>query len=140
MKKSTMELLDVLKNSPFIEQYLENESESLAKEELDEVLSKLIAKKNMKRSEIIKRSGLDKSYAYQIFSGEKIPSRQKLIALMFGMKLSTDEVQDVLKRTGYPPLYPRIEVDAVILFCLQKGLSITDANEFLYDLGYEILS
>lgn len=140
MKKSTIELLEILKKSPAIEQYLDNESESLAKEPLDEVLSKLIDEKGLKKSEIIKRSGLDKSYAYQIFSGEKTPSRQKLIALMFGMKLSSDEAQDILKRAGYPPLYPRIEVDAVILFCLQKGLGITDANEFLYDLGYEILS
>lgn len=139
MKKSTMELLEVLKKSPAIEQYLENESESLAKETLSEALARLTIEKNLKKSEIIKRSGLDKSYAYQIFSGEKEPSRSKLIALCFGMKLSADEVQTLLKTTGYPPLYPKIEVDAVILFCLNKGLGITDANEFLYDLGYELM-
>lgn len=140
MKKSTIELLEILKNSSSIEDYLEAENDSLSNKNLSEALSNLIVKKDLKKSEIISRSGLDKSYAYQILSGEKLPSRTKLIALCFGMNLEACDVQTLLKETGYPPLYPRIEVDAVILFCLQKGLSITDANEFLYDLGYEILS
>lgn len=139
MKKSTMELLESLQTSVSINDYFDKEKENLTKESLSDALTKLLAKHNLKKADVIRRCGLDSAYAYQIFSGDKEPSRTKLLALCFGMQLSAEETQILLKTTGYPPLYPRIECDAVILFSLEKKLGLMDANEFLYDLGFDLL-
>lgn len=45
-----------------------------------------------------------------------------------------------LKATGYPILYARMERDSAIIFCLQRNCALSDANELLYELGYEGLA
>ncbi len=54
----------------------------------------------------------------RIFAGEKIPSRDKLIALAFGLRLSEEETIKLLKISGNRELYARDERDALILFAL----------------------
>ena len=76
---------------------------------------------------------MNKAYVYQIFSGKKYPSRDKVIALSFGLGLSAEEAQTLLKQAGYRELYTRDPRDALLLFALGKGMSILAANELLYD-------
>ena len=49
------------------------------------------------------------------------------------------ETQQLLKATGYAPLYARLGRDSVILFALQHSLSLIEANNLLYDMNYPIL-
>ena len=53
--------------------------------------------------------------------------------------LSPEEAQQLLKLTGYPPLYVKVERDNAILFGLQKGLDIISMNSLLYELHLELL-
>lgn len=82
---------------------------------------------------------LDRAYVYQIFSGEKTPSRDKLIAIAFGLKLSDDETQKMLKISGNRELYARDKRDALILFALQHKKTIWDTNELLYSHNLTVL-
>lgn len=139
MKKSTEELLNILKSTADISSFINNHSENLTTLPLNEYLSQLLLEKSISKSDCIKKSGLDRTYCYQIFSGAKTPSRDKLLALCFGMKLTTDEVQQLLKQTGYPPLYPRIKRDSMIIFALNRNFSIEDANALLFEMDYTLL-
>ena len=65
--------------------------------------------------------------------------RDRLIALAFGMGLSEDEAQSLLKVSKNRELYARDERDAVILFALQRGQSILAANELLFEHGFKTL-
>ena len=100
----------------------------------------MIQAKNQDLPSLIRKSGLDRTYCYQIFDGRKRPSRDKVLALCFAMDLSFMEVQQLLKATGYPILYARMERDSAIIFCLQRNCALSDANELLYELGYEGLA
>lgn len=75
---------------------------------------------------------VDRIYVYKIFSGEKIPSRDKLIAIAFGLSLTDEETQKMLKLSGNRDLYARDERDALILFALQRGMTIYEINELLF--------
>lgn len=141
MKKSTMELLELLKKSSNISDFIEKTVDEFIEEKpLYQYLENLIEEKQLKKSDVIKRSGLDRGYAYDIFAGKKIPSRDKLLAICFAMELFEEEVQSLLKYTGYPQLYARIERESIILFGLQHHLSLMDVNELLYEMNYEYLS
>lgn len=141
MKKSTMELLELLKKSSNISDFIEKTVDEFIEEKpLYQYLENLIEEKQLKKSDVIKRSGLDRGYAYDIFAGKKIPSRNKLLAICFAMELFEEEVQSLLKYTGYPQLYARIERESIILFGLQHHLSLMDVNELLYEMNYEYLS
>lgn len=139
MKKSTDELLNILNNTSNISAYIEDQTENLTVTSPSLYLEDILSKKSLSKSQCIKKSGLDRTYCYQIFSGIKIPSRDKLLALCFGMELATDDVQQLLKNTGYPPLYPRDKRDSVILFALNRKLSIEDTNALLFEMNFALL-
>ena len=137
MKRTTEELLAILKKSSDISTFIENNSEDLMENiPLCQYLEQILIRKNLKKSDVIRLSGLDRKYCYEIFAGTKSPSRDKVLALCFAVQLSDSETMQLLKSIGYPQLYARIERDSVILFALQHNLSLTDANELLFELNY----
>lgn len=104
-----------------------------------EYLEQWLRKKQLTRAEVVRASNLNKAYVYQIFSGKKYPSRDKVIALTFGLHLTIEETQTLLKQAGYRELYPRAPRDALLLFALGRGMDIISANELLFDHEIEVL-
>lgn len=102
-------------------------------------LEMLLEEKKLKKADVVRDSQLNRKYVYQIFDGSKTPSRDKLIAIAFGLHLSEEEAQTMLKLSGNRELYPRDARDAVILFALQRGMTIIKTNDLLYDHGFNLL-
>lgn len=142
MRKSTQELLKLLNTAPHFSDYIENEEDNLIKQtSLCQYLNTLLDEKNITKSQMIKLSGLDRTYAYQILSGNrKNPDRDKVLAICFSLKLSFEETQNLLKSTGYPILYARIKKDSILIFALQHKLTLADVNEILYDFDFNTLA
>lgn len=137
--KSTDELNHEIKDATNIEDYLVRNKENMLTSNLPEYLNRLLTQKGLKRADVMRNSQLGRAYVYQIFSGKKIPSRDKLIAIAFGMGLSEDETQEMLKLTCNRELYARDERDVLILFALQKKKTVFEVNESLIDHGFSIL-
>jgi len=135
----TTELLNLLKSKDSYKEIIDNPRISFSNTTLAEYLSELIEVKKLKKTSIISKSGLERSYAYQIFAGKKIPSREKLLVLAFGMKLTFDEVQQLLKVNGYAQLYPKNKRDSIIIFALYKDQSILELNENLLAMGEMVI-
>ena len=72
-------------------------------------------------------------------SGMRTPDRKQLLCLAFGMRLSLDETQTLLKCAGYAPLDVKLPFDCVVIYGLVKGLSVVQTNELLYKYGVETL-
>ena len=138
-EKSTDELRHEIKSATDVEDYLTKNREYLLKESLSEHLHMLLSRKNLRRADVIRGSLLGRAYVYRIFAGDKIPSRDKLIALAFGLQLTEEETQKMLKLSGSRELYARDERDALLLFALQRNMTIMDANEMLLDHGLAVL-
>lgn len=139
MNKNTQELLKLLKNSRKIESYLSSQSKELQEFSLPEYLDKLLKEKNLKKSQCILEANLQRNYGYQIFSGERTPSRDKLLSLCIAMSLTPEETHSLLCATGYADLYPKNKRDSILIFSLEKHLNLLDTNELLYDLGEKTL-
>jgi transcriptional regulator with XRE-family HTH domain len=140
MEKTTDELMEILKSKKSINEYFQDEIDELVFSSLSEYLELLINEKKLKKSDVIKRSNLDKNYAYQIFNGNKTnPSRDKMIMLAFGLKLSVVETRKLLKISNSSDLYVRNPRDSVIIFALNKGFDLIKANEYLNDYNLELL-
>lgn len=106
---------------------------------LSEYLMALLKQRSFRRSDVVRDSGLEKAYVYQIFKGEKKPSRDKLIAITFGLHLSVEETQRTLKLGGYSELYARLTRDAVILFAVSHEKDIWETDGLLHDHGFPTL-
>ena len=139
MKKSTDELLNILKHTTDLTTYFQQEEENISSCSLPDYLNRLCLEKQISPAQCIRVSGLDRTYAYQIFSGSKTPARDKVLALCFGFALSFEEIQALLKSTGYPILYAKNQRDSVIIFALQHNCSLTDLNELLCKMDYPMI-
>ena len=128
-----------LKNASDFDAYRKINQENMLTLTLSEYLSQQLYQKNLRVADVVRDSGLTKSYVHQIFNGEKKPSRDKLIAIAFGLRLNVEETQRMLKLGGCSELYPRIARDAAILFSIQHGVDIWEADKLLHDNGLPTL-
>ncbi|MBR5569278.1 MAG: hypothetical protein IKW10_00090 [Oscillospiraceae bacterium] len=139
MQKDTANLIDELKNcSDFNCFYRENEN-SIISLSLSQLLAMLLEKHGLKKADAIRRSELNEDYAYQIFSGLRVPERKKLLSLAIGMLLNLEEMQTLLKTAGYAQLYVKNPFDCILIYGICKKLSVADINYLLFDYGMETL-
>ncbi|MDE7360523.1 MAG: helix-turn-helix domain-containing protein [Oscillospiraceae bacterium] len=139
-ERSTDELLNEIKQTHEIEKFIKNNSGEFTDKPLHEMLNEIIADRKLKKSEVIKGSGLNRVYAYQILSGKKMPSRDKLIAFCFGLQLDVDETNSLLKSAGLPVLYARNKRDSIIIYAINSGKSVFITNNLLFENKFDILT
>ncbi len=140
MKKSTEELLEIMQTKKSYTDFFNEEVSELNFKSLSEYLNFLLDEKKLKKNDVISESNLDKNYAYQIFSGtKKNPSRDKLLMIAFGMKLSLNETSKLLKIANLADLYVRDPRDSIIIFCLQKHRTLMETNIDLVTYGVDAL-
>ena len=140
-RKTTGELLDILKNKSSCAEIQEEISSEQITESLADCLNKLVAERDVKPADVMRKSGLKKAYFYSLLDGSREnPSRDVLIQLGFGFEMSFDEVQEFLKHRGAAQLYPRIPRDGVIIYCFQRGMSLVDCDILLQENGEALLT
>ena len=139
MGKDTSKIMEELGICSNFNTFYNENKDYMITDSLSELLQALQVKKGLKKSQIIKNSELSEVYAYQIFSGLRIPERNKLLCLAIGMSLNLDEVQTLLKCAGYSPLYVKLPFDSIIIYGICKNLSIIDINELLFEYDLETL-
>ncbi len=139
MDKSTDELMQSLHSKPNADTYLKENKNELLPMTLTELLEHFLISKNLEKADAIRDSSLDRTYSYQIFSGLHKPSRDKLLCLAFGLRLTVPETQQLLKTAQIAPLYPRIMRDVLILEALFQGKNIVCCNDNLEKHGEAIL-
>lgn len=137
--KTTEELRHEIKAATDIDYYLKSNKKNLLTCNLPQYLNILLSQKGISKADVVRASLLNRAYVYQIFSGEKTPSRDTLIAIAFGLSLSDEEAQTMLKISKNRELYARDERDAIILFALQRNKSVFEANDLLFDHGSKTL-
>lgn len=134
-KKSTGELLEVIKNNP-LDRTIEKIQDEQLNISLREYLNGLFIEHGSKPSDVMKKAGLNKSYFYAIIDGTRVnPSRDVLIRLCFGFELSLDETQKLLKTFGAAVLYPRSRRDSIIIHAIENKLTLEQCNDNLHDYG-----
>lgn len=97
-------------------------------------INNLLHERGLTVRDVILGCNLSRSYAYQLFNGNRIPTRGLLLKLAFLLKLPEAETQRLLKITGRPPLYARNRRDAAILYGLNHGMTAEETENLLRSL------
>ena len=139
MSKDTSKIIDELKLCNDFKTFYNKNSDALITSSLSEMLQDLITTKGLKKSQVIKDSELSEVYAYQIFSGLRVPERKKLLCLAIAMKLTLEEVQTLLISAGYSTLYVKLPFDCIVIYGICKKLPIIKINQILFEYGLETL-
>jgi transcriptional regulator with XRE-family HTH domain len=122
-----------------IDEFLQEHEDEIKNIDLQTYLYELMERAGMTIPQIIEKASISRSLTYQIFSGQRSPNRNLLIRLALVMKLDVTETQRLLRIAKKGELYPRIQRDAAIIFCIQNKYSLIDTNELLESLGEAIL-
>ena len=103
-------------------------------------LNALLEEKNLKRPTVVRDAGIDNTYGYQIFTGQrKKVGRDYLLRLALAMGLSRVETNRLLQAGGVNQLYCKNRRDAIIVFALQNAYSLQKTQETLYNFNEDII-
>ena len=112
----------------------------ITRRDLPMYLQQLLDEKALNRPKVVKTAGLNPTYGYEIFTGSKKPSRDKLLQIVFAMGCTLQEANRVLQAGGHNELYCKSRRDAIIIFCLDHGYTLLRTDEELYRFGEEPIS
>lgn len=137
-ERLTEEVLQELLDAPSLDEFID--AHEFPAVTLPEFLERMLEKKGLKRSRVVRMADLNETFGYQIFTGARNPSRDKVLQIAFAMALSLRETNRVLMAAGASSLDPKCRRDAIIIFCIDQGCSLQKVNEELYRLGEDTVS
>jgi hypothetical protein len=137
--KDTEVLFEEIKETRNIYTFIENNSEQLYRPSLADYLIFLLNKYNLTKSKLIYLSGISRQYAYEIFSGQKHPSREKVLSIILSLHSTLEESQRLLTYAGHHPLHPKDLRDSIIIHSIQQKMSLVDTNDIFYTLSLPLI-
>ena len=137
-ERLTEEVLQELLDAPSLDEFID--AHEFPAVTLPEFLERMLEKKGLKRSRVVRMADLNETFGYQIFTGARNPSRDKVLQIAFAMALSLRETNRALMAAGANSLDPKCRRDAIIIFCIDQGCSLQKVNEELYRLGEDTVS
>ena len=131
MDRDTDKLLSELNKMASLDEFYKAHAQELVVPDAVTYLLKRVKYKKISKAELIRKSGLDRSYAYHILAGKKKLTRDKLITFALAGGLTLMETQNALKYAGERHLYARDKRDWIFIYALHRHLNILDTNELL---------
>ena len=107
--------------------------------ELSDYLNELRNDRGMKRAAVVRESAVNETFVYDIFKGKSLPGRDNALKLAFALRGSLIETQRILRLAGVSELWPKRSRDAVIIWCIERGLTLAQCDDELYRLGEQTL-
>lgn len=138
-KVSTDNLFFMLENENNVIENWESVSEHMNVLPFHKYLDTLISEKNISITELGTKVLLSRSFTYQVFSGDRVPSRDIILRIALALNILLDETQRLLKLADRGALYPKIKRDAVIIYCISHKSGLYKTDEMLVNLGLEPL-
>lgn len=141
-QKTTRELEEVLKNTKdadMLEDYLEELPTLQPYETFREYYKDIIKDKELDNTDLIQKSGIERTYYYQLMNGTRSPGRDKILLLCITAGFTLKETQRALEIANAGTLYSKNRRDAILIFCIERKLNMIDTNELLDQFGESLL-
>ena len=139
-RKTTGELVNELSGVGNIREYFAGNETELDGSTLPGRLQELADQAGINRSELAALARVDRFYTYDIFSGRKNPSTDKLICLILALQTDLDTAQELLRLAGRSMLYARFPRDSILIYAIQHQLTVEKTNELLFESGQPTLT
>lgn len=137
--KNTSDMQDALLRAPNLDRFLSEQADHFQDKTFTDYLSSLLADRGYTKAELAQRSLMSEVYLYQILSGSRHPSRNRVLCIAFGLQASLDEVQQLLVLSGFAPLYVKDRRDAILIYGLSHDQPIESVNAKLFSEGEETI-
>ena len=88
-----------------------------------------------KKSAIIKKANLSRTYGYQLMEGRKKGKRDYYLLIALAMSLDLKTTQRMLSIAGCGTLHPLIKRDASVIYSINHNYDIDETYDFMCSLG-----
>jgi hypothetical protein len=133
----TEEMLDELLSTPRVQTFLD--AHNLDTPSLAMFLNEQLAARNLKQSDVLRVAGIEPTFGWYIFNGQRGAGRDNVLKICFAMGFDVRTANRALQAAGANTLYPKNRRDAIIIYCLGHSATLLQANEALYGFGEECL-
>ena len=142
-RKTTEKLLNILKRTD-TEKSLQTFVSELAASEVQPqdfhlYFLGLPEVKNRSAADIIRAAGIERTYGYQLLNGTRKPGRDRVVMLALAAGISLSELQHCLEIVQEAALYARNRRDAILIFAVERKLTVAETNELLEHFGEPLL-
>ena len=137
--KKLSDILSGIDNTKDMEQYMEEPKVADGFKNFPEYFRSLQKVQNTESSELIQKSGLERSYYYQVMKGSRSPSRDKVLRLCIAAGLDLRETTRALELSGNATLYPKNLRDHILTVAIDQSASVADTNLRLFKYGEDPL-
>lgn len=131
-EKDTNNLQHELMSASDLGRFLSENQENFNDQGFAELLQSLFQKKDISKAALAKSAGMSEVYLYQLFSGGRNPSRDRILCLCFGMGATLEEAQELLKESGNAQLYVKDRRDAIVIYGLLHHQGLDEVNDSLF--------
>ncbi len=142
-QEPTVELEGILQKGKITDftKYCSEHIEGKIYEDFESYISDYIQESKISRKAVIQRADLPMKYGYDLLNGTKhTKSRDKIIRICIGCKMTAKDCSRALKLYGMSPLYAKNERDVLIILALNEhNLDVDDISELLLANGYDEL-
>ena len=130
--KKLSDILSGIDNTKDMEQYMEEPKVADGFKNFPEYFRSLQKVQNTESSELIQKSGLERSYYYQVMKGSRSPSRDKVLRLCIAAGLDLRETTRALELSGNATRYPKRRRDIILTVAINQSASVDDTNLLLF--------
>ena len=137
-ESTTRQLSDILSridSTRGMDQYMEIPKVAESCQSFRQYFHSLPAVQNMDSGDLIQKSGLERSYYYQVMKGTRNPGRDKVLRLCLAAGLNLKETTRALELSGNAVLYPRNRRDIILTVAVNQMADVDDTNLLLFKYG-----
>jgi len=138
-KVGTITLLRRLFKAANLEKFIKEDLKSIDVPTFHEYITALCAERGEVKEHIINKAGIERTFGHQLFNGTRKPSRDKAIQFAIGFEMDTENTQKLLRIARSNALYPKIDRDAAIIYCLEHHMTFMETQETLHLHGISLL-
>ena len=113
--------------------------ENFLDEDIRAFFDELLYETGQKKSEIIQKANIPRTYGYQLMEGRRKGKRDYYILIALAMGLDLTTTQRMLAVTRCSSLHSLIKRDAAIVFAINHHYDTERTYGFMYTLGLEPL-
>lgn len=135
----TKQLMRLLKENASFDKVMEVAGDAMGGITLTSCLLKHLHDSGLTIAQAADAAMLSQSFAYQVFSGARKPGRNTLISIALALGFNLHDTQRLLILAQRGELYPRVRRDAAIIYAMEHGFKLSQAEELLREIGEESL-
>lgn len=133
------EILADIDSTNKMDQYMDHPKVTDSYRSFARFFRSLPAVQQMDNGELIQKSGLERSYFYQVMKERRSPGRGKVLRLCLAAGLTMKETTRALELSENALLYPRNRRDIILTVAINQKAGVDEANLLLYKYGEEPL-